>query len=113
MRITPLALVKYPHDERMKIRAAGTDADAARFTTTAAAHADRSVFDLFEDDAGLLEQELSSIRQLHAPRQTTEQGRSQFLLQLSNLRAQRRLIDAQFRGRAREIQLLRDRNEVA
>ncbi len=51
--------------------------------------------------------------QRHAARQALEQAGTHLLFQLTNLLAQRRLLDAQTLGRAGEVELLRNSDEIA
>src|SRR5882762_6993516 len=55
---------------------------------------------------------LSGLGERDVPFITIKQAGTQFLLQCSNLRAQGRLRNVQAFGRSREIQLLRDSDEV-
>jgi len=100
--------------ERMEIgRAAGADIDPSGFAAGAALDPGLGRLDLLEDDAGFLEHQLSGIGQLNAPSKAMQQLRVQLLFQLPDLQAEPRLVDAQPFGRAGEIQLLGDRDEVA
>ncbi len=72
----------------------GTEVDPSSFAAAAAAHAGLGSLNLLEDDARFLEQQLSGTGQLDAPSTAMEQRRADLLFQLSNLQAERRLVDA-------------------
>lgn len=58
-------------------------------------------------------EEAPRVGHLQRPRMALEQRHAERLLELLDLAAQRRLRDVQALGRAREVLLLRDRDEVA
>jgi hypothetical protein len=100
--------------ERMEVgSAAGADVETSGFAAGAAPHADLGLFNLFEDDAGVLKHQLSGICQFDASTMANKQRRPHLIFQLPNLQAERRLVDAQTFGGAGEIQLLGDRNKIA
>src|SRR5208282_6142108 len=107
------AIAKGFQNKWVKTRAMRADNYAARLAASAAAHSDGCVVGQFEDDAGLFKQEFSPIRELDLSGKPTKQRRSQLFFQLSNLRAEGRLADAQLPSRTRKVQLLGDRNKVA
>jgi hypothetical protein len=68
---------------------------------------------LRQDLAGVSEERTARGRQLDAALRPVEEHDSELLLELADLLAQRRLRDPHPRGRAAEVQLLRDGDEVA
>ncbi|MNY48640.1 hypothetical protein D3C86_1839890 [compost metagenome] len=78
----------------------------------AARHVDRLV-QLRQHLARLGQEQPADLAQRHAPVGTLEQAHAQLVLQRLDLLAQRRLGDAQLQGRATEVQLLGDGDEIA
>src|SRR5262249_38165674 len=68
---------------------------------------------LLDRRARLLEEALADMGVRHAARLAGEELRAEHRLERLDLRAQRRRRDVETRGRAREMQLLGDRDEVA
>src|SRR5215207_2540603 len=111
-RISRLALVEDLRDERVNDGADRADDDAPCLSAGATTYAERGVFDLLEDGAGLLAQELSCVRELDTPRQASKQRGTQLLFQLPDLCTERRLADSERLGCPRKTQLVRDREKV-
>jgi hypothetical protein len=71
------------------------------------------LFNLMQNLATLFLEDLARSRQLHSPLRSLQEFYSEFLLELQNLLAQRRLADVQPFGRTAEMQFSRDRQEIA
>jgi hypothetical protein len=99
-------------DDREQRRADEADAKAADLAfADPPSRGDRAV-ELGQDRAGVAQERRAGRGELNAPARPLQQEHAQLVLEPAQLLAQRGLGQMQPRGRAAEVQLLRDRDEV-
>ena len=100
--------------QRMERRRGGeADGDAADLAARGAAGADLGMLGLGQDRLGVDQERAAGVGQADAARMAHEQRRVDLALERADLLAERRLLDVQLLGRAGDVALMRDGDEVA
>ncbi len=89
------------------------DSDAAGLAARGAAGADLGMLGLRQDRLGIGQEGAASVGQRHAARMAHEQLGIDLALERADLLGKRRLLHAQLLGRARDMALMRDGDEIA
>ena len=101
-------------DQRMEWRGGGeADSDAADLAARGAAGADLGMLGLGQDRLGIDQERAAGVGQADAARMADEQRRVDLALERADLLAERRLLHMQLLGRAGDVALMRDGDEIA
>src|SRR5207245_8245751 len=104
----------YPRHEGDERRGAGeADDDPSLLPARRSPRRRHGVIDLREDYACLVEEGAPRVGQLDPAWLAPEQLRVEFAFERADLLTERRLLDAQSRGGARDMRLLRHGNEIS
>ncbi len=100
------------HADRLDAGIGHADGDVAGNDASALAHLGLGFRHRAQDDAGVLIEPFAGRGRFHAARLALEQGRCELGLQVRDVMAQRGLRDVHLVGRARQVPLLVDGDEI-